>query len=179
MAVEEKYIKTIQEVSGKFLTFRQDEVILKSGRETVRDVVLHPGAVAVLALTAEGDIIMVRQYRYPVRQVTLEIPAGKLEKGEEPLFTAQRELEEETGFKALKWEKLTSFFTAPGFADEVIHLYLAEGLEEAQSNPEPDEIIEYEKLPLRTACEMVAKGQIRDAKSIIAVLWLAGWLVTR
>lgn len=170
--MEERYVKTIQEAKGKFLKFRQDEVVLPGGRHTVRDMVLHPGAVAILALTGEGELIMVRQYRYPIGCTTLEIPAGKLEQGEAPLETAQRELEEETGFKAHRWEKLTAFFTAPGFANEVIHLYLAGELEETKSNPDPDEIIDFEKIPLHSVYDLVKKGEITDAKSIIGILWL-------
>ena len=177
--MEEKYVRTIQEATGKFLKFRQDEVTLPGGRQTVRDMVLHPGAVAVLAVTGEDEVVMVRQYRYPIRQVTLEIPAGKLEEGEAPLFTAQRELEEEAGLKAGRWEMQTVFYTAPGFADEVIHLYLAEELEETKSRPDPDEIIRIEKIPVDRAYEMVKKGQIKDAKSIIAILWLADRKLTQ
>lgn len=171
--MEEKYLKTIQEVQGKFLTFRQDEVALSNGRKTRRDIVLHPGAVAILALTPEEELVMVRQYRYPLGQVTYEIPAGKLEKGEDPIITAQRELEEETGLQAKKWEKLTAFFTAPGFADEVIHLYLAKELVEMGAHPNPDEIIALERIPLAQALAKVKNGEIKDAKTIIGVLWLS------
>jgi ADP-ribose pyrophosphatase len=170
--VEEKFLQVLKEMKGKFLHFRQDEVMLSSGKKTVRDTVLHPGAVAIAALTGEGEIIFVRQYRYPIGQVCYEIPAGKLETGEDPLETAQRELEEETGYKAAKWEKLASFFTAPGFSNEVIHLYRAEGLEATGPHPDPDEIIEFEKIPLSRACAMLNTGEIKDAKSIIGLLWL-------
>lgn len=170
--MEEKYVKTLQEKRGKFLHFRQDEVLLPSGRRTVRDVVLHPGAVAIAALTGEKEILMVRQYRYPAGQVMWEIPAGKLEEGEEPLTTAKRELEEETGFTATEWEELTSFYTAPGFANEIICLFRAEGLKESMAHPDDDEIIEYKKVPLQLAKKMALQGEIRDAKTLIALLWL-------
>lgn len=170
--MKEKYIRTIQETKGKFLHFRQDEVVLPSGKKTVRDMVLHPGAVAVVALSAQKEIIMVRQYRYPIGQISYEIPAGKLEQGEEPLATAQRELEEETGFKAAKWELLTSFYTAPGFANEIIHLYLAQGLQESQVNPDPDEIIAFETITREQAYAKMKSGEIKDAKTIIGLLWL-------
>ena len=170
--MEERCIRTIQEARGKFLVFRQDEVEQVSGRKTTRDVVLHPGAVAIAALTAEEEILLVRQFRYPTGQVTYEVPAGKLEKGEEPLISAQRELAEETGYMAGEWEKATAFFTAPGFSNEMIHLYIAKKLVEAQAHPDPDEVIEYIKLPLAEAYEKTVTGEIKDAKSIIAILWL-------
>ena len=170
--MEERYIRTIQEAHGKFLTFKQDEVEQTSGRKTTRDMVLHPGAVAIAALTAEHEILMVRQFRYPTSQVTLEVPAGKLEKGEEPLVSAQRELAEETGYTGGRWEKATAFYTAPGFTNEMIHLYIAEELVFASAHPDPDEVIEYVKLPLAQAYEKTVNGEIKDAKSIIAILWL-------
>jgi len=170
--VEERYIRTIQEAHGKFLVFRQDEIEQASGRRTTRDVVMHPGAVAIAALTADKEIIMVRQYRYPTGQVIYEVPAGKIEKNEEPLLSAQRELAEETGYEARRWEKLTAFYTAPGFTNEMIHLYVAEELIAAQAHPDPDEVIDYVKLPLVQAYEKTVTGEIKDAKSIIAILWL-------
>lgn len=172
--VEEKCLRTIQEMQGKFLIFRQDEIIQTSGRKTTRDMVLHPGAVAIAALTADRELILVRQYRYPTGQVTYEIPAGKLEKGEEPLASAQRELAEETGFTAGKWEKLTAFFTAPGFTNEMIHLYAAQELTAADASPDPDEVIEHVLLPLAEAYAKTQSGEIKDAKTIIAILWLNG-----
>lgn len=171
--VEERYIRTMQEAHGRFLIFRQDEVEQESGRRTSRDVVFHPGAVAIAALTADDEILLVRQYRYPTGQVTYEVPAGKLEKGEEPLVSAQRELAEETGYLAEKWASVTSFYTAPGFSNEKIHLFIAEDLIEAQASPDPDEVIEFVKVPLVRAYEKTINGEIIDAKSIIAILWLS------
>ncbi len=170
--MEEKYLRKISEAKGSFLVFRQDEVMLSNGRKTKRDVILHPGAVAVLAVTPKEEIILVKQYRYPVGKVTYEIPAGKLEKGEEPLMTAQRELAEETGYRAKEWKKLTAFYAAPGYANEVIHLFLAENLQKSAARPDPDEIIDYEKMTIKEAYNQVLAGEIDDAKTIMGILWL-------
>jgi ADP-ribose pyrophosphatase len=171
MKMEEKYVKTLQEASGKYIKFQQDEVILSNGRTASREMVWHPGAVAIAALTEENELLMVRQYRYPIREVSFELPAGKLEKGEDPLTTAKRELEEETGFWAKEWEKLAAFYTTPGFTNEIIHLYFAKGLEERKAHPDPDEIIEYEKTPIIKLREQLNTGVIKDAKTIIGLLW--------
>lgn len=171
--MEEKYIKTLQEQQGSFLTFRQDEVALSNGARATRDMVLHPGAVAIIAVTEEEEVIFVKQYRYPVQTVLYEIPAGKLEKGEDPLICATRELEEETGFVAQSWEKITTFYTAPGFANETMHLYYARDLEKKEAHPDPDEIITFAKIKLSEALQMIEKGEIQDAKTLIALLWLA------
>ncbi len=170
--MEEKYLRTISEAKGSFLVLRQDEVMLSNGRKTKRDVILHPGAVAVLAVTPKEEIILVKQYRYPVGKVTYEIPAGKLEEGEEPLMTAKRELAEETGYRAKEWEKLTAFYAAPGYANEVIHLFWAENLQRTEARPDPDEIIDYEKISIKQAYEQVLAGEIDDAKTIMGILWL-------
>lgn len=170
--MEEKFVKVLQETAGKYIKFRQDEIILSNGHTTVRDVVVHPGAVAVAAVTAQNEVILVKQYRYPIGQVCYELPAGKLEPGEEPLATAKRELAEETGFQASTWEKLTAFYTAPGFTNEFIHLFLASGLQADQAHPDPDEIIEYESINIDTLRQKVYSGEIRDAKTIIGLFWI-------
>lgn len=171
--MEEKYNKQLQEARGKFLVFLQDEVTLPNGKTAVREMVLHPGAVAVLAVTENEEIIFVKQYRYPVREVLFEIPAGKLEGKEDPFFSAQRELEEETGFQALQWEKLGTFYSTPGFSNEIMHLYLAQDLVQKTAHPDPDEIIEYQGIPFDQALRMVSQGEIKDAKTVIGILWLA------
>ncbi|MBZ4652695.1 MAG: hydrolase [Peptococcaceae bacterium] len=170
--MEEKFSKILLQKEGSFITFRQDEVIMSNGKKAIRDTVQHPGAVAVLACTSLEEILLVKQYRYPIGRITWEIPAGKLERGEDPVRCAQRELAEETGFTAANWQKLISFYTAPGFSNEIIHLYLATDLQEKQASPDPDEIIEYVKLPLAQVYQKVKNGEIIDAKTIIGVLWL-------
>lgn len=170
--VEEKYIKTLQETKGSFLTFRQDEVALSNGTLATRDIVVHPGAVAIIAVTKEKEVIFVKQYRYPVKEVLYEIPAGKLEKNEDPLLCAKRELSEETGFVAEKWEKISTFYTAPGFANETMHLYYARNLEKKEAHPDPDEIISFARVKFADAFKMIEQEKIKDAKTLIALLFL-------
>jgi ADP-ribose pyrophosphatase len=170
--MEEIFNKRLKEEKGKYLLYCVDEVTLSNGHISTRELVVHPGAVAIAALTAENEIILVRQYRYPVRQVLYEIPAGKLEKGENPDNSAIRELEEETGFNAEKWEKLSAFFTAPGFSNEIMHLYAATDLTVSTAHPDPDEIIVWEKVPMDKALGMIETGEIKDGKTILAIQWL-------
>ncbi|MDX9871896.1 MAG: NUDIX hydrolase [Clostridia bacterium] len=171
--MEEKFVKTLKEEKGKYLTYRMDEVIISTGKTSTREILLHPGAVVVAALTEEQEIVMVRQYRYAAGQILLELPAGKLEAGEDPLECARRELSEETGFEAEEWEKLTEFYTAPGYTNEMMHLYLARGLQEKKAHPDTDEVIEYEKIPLARLQEaLLETGGIKDAKSIIGLFWV-------
>ena len=166
----EKKITSTKVYQGSFLKIYQDKVMLPDGREASREYIKHPGATAVVPITEDGHIVMVRQYRYPVGKVTLEIPAGKLDAGEEPLICAQRELKEETGYVADSWTKLTSLLTTPGFTDEVIHLYKAEGMRFDKACPDEDEFIHtclYTPEELR---QMIADETITDAKTLIALL---------
>jgi ADP-ribose pyrophosphatase len=125
MNLEEKTIKTEKIFEGRIITVQVDEVELPNGKTSTRELVKHPGAVAVIAVTDEEKIVMVEQYRKPLEKEIVEIPAGKLEKGEDPAECAKRELEEETGYGCTNLELLTSFYTSPGFADELVHVYLA------------------------------------------------------
>jgi len=170
--MEEKFSRRIKEEKGKFLHYCLDEVILSNGHLATREMVLHPGAVGVVAVTPEQEIILVKQFRYPVKSVLYEIPAGKLEKGEDPAHCARRELAEETGYSAETWEKLGSFYTAPGFSNEYMHLYLATNLVEEKAHPDPDEIITYEKIPFPKVRAMFKTGEIIDGKTIVALFWL-------
>jgi len=119
----EKHVSTETVFDGKLLKIAVDKVILPDGREAVRELVHHPGAVAILPVLEDGSIVFVKQYRYPLDSILYEIPAGKLEINEDPLKCATRELSEETGYSASKWSKLTTIATTPGFTDEIIHLY--------------------------------------------------------
>ncbi|WP_027719469.1 NUDIX hydrolase [Desulfovirgula thermocuniculi] len=163
---------------GKILNLRVDRVLLPNGTEGLREVVEHAGAVAVVALTEEGEVVMVRQYRYAVGRHLLEIPAGKLEEGEDPLQCAKRELAEETGYTARRWEPLLSFYSTPGFSSEKMHLFLARGLERGGQAPDEDEFLQVVKVPLAEALGMLWRGEICDAKSAAGLL-AASWLLAR
>lgn len=159
---------------GCLLHVRRDRVRLPNGHETVREWIAHPGAAAVIPLLPNGDIIMVRQYRYPVERVTLEIPAGKLDRpGEDPLACAERELKEETGYTAKEFTKLISFATTVGFSNEWIHIYEARNLSPGKECPDEDEFIHTVRVPLKDAYQMVLDGTIIDSKTVAAILLLA------
>lgn len=159
--------------AGRVLTVRHDTVRLPDGREASREVVAHPGAVAVVPVTETGEVVLVRQFRYPVGKALLEVPAGKLDKGERPEDCARRELEEETGLRAGRLEHLASFYTAPGFTDEIMHLYVARELTPTAQNTDSDEFLEIERYTPAAAKAMVGTGEIVDAKTIVGLL-LAG-----
>jgi ADP-ribose pyrophosphatase len=169
--------------SGKYLTFRIDTVERTDGSRAEREVVGHPGAVAILAVDDAERVLMVRQYRAPAARILLEIPAGTLDIDpdsgaiEDPNLAAPRELEEETGYRAGSLRLLTSFWTAPGFATELMHLYLATDLRPADDNrigPDEDERLELEHVPVSEALAAIERGEIADAKSILGLLWLDG-----
>ncbi|MBR2215847.1 MAG: NUDIX hydrolase [Selenomonadaceae bacterium] len=170
----EKKINSEPVFDGVLLHVKRDTVSLPNGHEAVREWIKHPGASAVVPVLPDGRIILVRQFRYPVDKVTLEIPAGKLDApGEDPLLCAQRELNEETGYTAAKWTKLTTIATTVGFSDEYIHLYAAEGLTPGKQHPDDDEFINVVKVDLAEAVAMTQDGRIFDAKSVAAILLLA------
>jgi len=159
---------------GRVLDLHVDRVRLAQGQEATREVVRHPGAVAVVPITNEGDVVLVRQFRYAVGATLLELPAGTLAPGERPLACARRELAEETGHVARRWQRLARFFSAPGFCDEVLHCYLAADVRRTRApQPEDDEAIEVVTLPLAGALDLVQRGTIRDSKSIIGLLLAA------
>ena len=158
---------------GTLLHVKKDTVRLPNGNIAYREWIKHPGASAVLPVTPEGRLIFVRQYRYPIQQVTLEIPAGKLDaEGEDPLDCAKRELSEETGYQAEKYTFLTKLATTVGFSNEFIYIYAAEGLTAGRQHPDEDEFINVCTLTMDEAMEKVRSGEICDAKSITAVLLL-------
>ena len=170
--IEEKIAeKTV--FDGVLLHIQKDTVKLPNGHEATREWVRHQGAASVLPILPNGDVILVRQYRYPIGKVTLEVPAGKLDKNEEPLNCAIRELEEETGFVADKIKKLTTIATTVGFSNEYIHLYVAEDLSVGKFNPDDDEFINVVKMPFAEALKKVENGEIFDAKSMISILMYA------
>jgi ADP-ribose pyrophosphatase len=170
---------------GRLLTLRLDTVADADNEERRREVVVHPGGVAIVALTADRRVLLVRQYRHAVERMLLEIPAGTLDRAadgtrEDPGGAARRELAEETGYEAANWTLVARFFTAPGFATEEMHLYLATGLELAGDGPGPDadEHLELTSLPLDEALAMAEAGQFEDAKTLCGLL-LAGRLAAR
>jgi len=146
---------------------------LPDGSTTTREIIGTPGAVAIVPLTDDGQVRMVRQYRSASGKFLLELPAGTLEPGEPPEQAAPRELAEETGDLATHWQRLVGFYTMPGICDEYIHLFLATGLMPGQTNHEVDEFIEVVTLPLDEALAMVHSGEIRDAKTIIGLLMVS------
>lgn len=156
---------------GKILDLEVDRVRLPSGGETVREVVRHLGAVVVLPLHEDRTIELVRQFRYPMTEVLLELPAGKLDPDEDPLDCARRELAEETGWKPVEIHQLGSFYTTPGFSDEVIHAFLATPLESApEVAQDPDEAIDNVTMTVEEAMAACRDGAIRDSKTIATLL---------
>ena len=156
--------------TGRIFNVNRLQVELPDGRRALRDVVRHPGAVAIVALTDDGRICLVRQYRSALGRVTVEIPAGKLNPGEDPLDCAERELAEETGMRAQKMAFLTTIATAAGFADELIHIYMATGLEFSKSSPDADEFINVDLVELSELVDAVLDGRIEDAKTVVGAL---------
>jgi ADP-ribose pyrophosphatase len=169
----ERIIDSQSIYQGRVVQFRVNTVALPDGSTTMREIIGTPGAVAIVPLTDDGQVRMVRQYRSASGEVLLELPAGTLEPDELPEQAAPRELAEETGDQATHWQRLTGFYTMPGICDEYIHLFLATGLTPGQTNHEVDEFIEVVTLPLDKALAMVCSGEIRDAKTIIGLLMVA------
>jgi ADP-ribose pyrophosphatase len=166
---------------GHYLTVRVDTIERADGSRAERDVVGHPGAVAIVALDGP-NVMLVRQWRVAAGRDLLELPAGTLDvdpasgRTEDPDEAARRELEEETGLRAATWRRLASFWTAPGFATELMHLYLASDLRVAEGDrrhAEEDERLRVERVPLATAVDLVDRGEIADAKSIVGLLWVS------
>ena len=163
---QERTLQTERVYDGKLVGLRVDTVELPSGRETIREIVEHGEVVAMVPIDSENNVLLVRQYRKAAEKVLLEIPAGLVEPGESPIECARRELEEETGFAAESWDLLGGFYTSPGFCTEYIHVYLATQLSPSRSDPDDDEIIELVRVPLSKAADLVASGEVYDAKSI-------------
>jgi ADP-ribose pyrophosphatase len=161
---------------GSLLKVHRDIVRLPDGSEGSREYIKHPGAVAILALTEDRQLLLERQYRYPPRREFIEIPAGKLEPGEPHLATAKRELLEETGYEAGEWTSLCTVDTAIGYTDERIELFLAKKLIKKTRKLDPGEFLEIFLLPFDDAVAMVRDGRISDVKTVAAILWAKAFL---
>lgn len=170
MELTEKTLSSKLVYDGGLLKVYRDTVELVDGSTAWREVVRHPGAVVMVPVDQEGNVYLVRQYRYPCGETVLEVPAGKLEHGEQPFPAAQRELEEEIGARAGRWTSLGEMLPTPGFCDELQRVYLAQELEFGQSHPDADEFLEVVKLPLGEAEEMAVDGRLRDSKTVAALL---------
>jgi ADP-ribose pyrophosphatase len=170
MEFAEKTLNSKQVYDGKIVKVFKDDVELSDGEKSFREVVRHSGGVVILALKDKNAIISVRQFRYPMKEVLLELPAGKLEYGEDPFVAAKRELEEETGYCANKWTDLGYVYTSPGYSDEKLYLYMAEDLEYTNCHPDDGEILEPIELSIDEALEMIKDGKIVDAKTLCAFM---------
>lgn len=155
--------------TGKVVTLNIDTVTLPNGATIDLETIRHPGAAAVVPVKDDGTVVLIRQFRHAAGGFIYEIPAGKLQPGEDPLHCASRELEEEVGYRAASFELLTSIFTAPGFADEVIHVYKATGLTTGRQQLDPDEVLDIIEMPLAEAVNKIEDGTIRDAKTIVGL----------
>ena len=169
MQFGEKTLNSELIFQGKVVTLTRDDVEISNGQKALREVVKHTGGVVILAFK-DNKILLVRQFRYPLKQVIYELPAGKLEKGEDPHFAAKRELEEETGYCANKWTDLGFVYTSPGYSDEKLYLYKAEDLYYTNVHPDDGEIIEPIECEFSKALNMIKTGEISDAKSLCAIL---------
>ena len=170
MELFEKKLTSEQIFDGKVVKLFVDTVELPNGETAIREIVRHPGAVCVVPVTNEGEVVMVKQFRYPFEEIMLEIPAGKLEPGEDPYEAVKRELEEESGAVAGKIEHIGQLYTTVAIFDEKIQIYLATDLTFVKSHPDQDEFLEVTKIPLDELVQMVMDGKIPDAKTQIAIL---------
>ena len=173
MNLEEKTLSSQIIYDGRIITLKKDTALLPNDSTAFREVVMHPGGVCVAALTDKMEVLAVRQFRYPYAEVLLEIPAGKRDKGgKDPLECGKRELKEETGATAENYYSLGVLYPSPGYCDEKIYMYAATGLSYGDCNPDEDEFLEVEKIPLDEFVDMIIKGEITDAKTQAAVLKL-------
>ena len=169
----EKFVSKKTIWHGRAVDFRVDTVKLPNGKLATREFIDHPGAVAVIPFLDKKHVVMVRQYRHPVGEVTLELPAGKLDKGESILKCLKRELQEETGYTARKVKHLISYWPTPAFGNEVLHVYMAENLVPGRMNTDEDEFLQCVIVPFEKALKMVKSGEIRDSKTVVGLLFCA------
>ena len=170
MELNEKVLSSERLFQGVILGLRRDTVQLPNGKTAFREVAEHPGGVAIVALTEEGEVMLVRQYRYPYETTLLEIPAGKFEPGEDPLECGVRELKEETGCTAEKFTSLGVIYPTAGYVNEKLYLYLAQGLSSGQACPDEGEFLKVERIPFDELVQLVMEDKIHDAKTVAAAL---------
>ena len=170
MDLTEKPVKQEYKFKGKIVNLRVDDALLPNGNIAKREIVEHNGGVMVAPLDNEDNLYFVKQFRYPYMEIVTELPAGKLEKGEDPLEAGKRELKEETGAVANKYVSLGQLYPTPGYCGEIIHMYLATELSFGEQNPDDDEFLEVYKIPLAKAVEMVLSGELKDSKTQTAIL---------
>ncbi len=170
MKLSEKSVKTQRIYDGKIIKLDVDTVTLPDGNEATREIVRHPGGVGIVAIDSDDNIYLVRQYRRPYDEILLEIPAGKLDVGENPDCAAMRELSEETGFNCVNLKFIGSFYPSVGFLDENLRMYLATELTEGEIHTDDDEFLKLEKMPFEDAVNLVMSGEIKDGKTIAAIL---------
>lgn len=167
----ETQISSTPVFDGRLLHVRQDEVRLPDGSSATREYIVHPGAVMILALLDDGRLLLERQFRYPMRQHMYELPAGKLDPGEDPLESAKRELLEETGYVAQQWRALTTVYPIVAYCTEQIHIYLARGLSFQGQRLDQGEFVEVLEISIKQGLDWVHSGRIRDAKTVLGLLW--------
>lgn len=170
MDYTEKTLRRVNTYKGIIVDVQTDMIELPNGNITMREVVRHPGGVCVAAVDEAGVVTLVRQYRYPFAAHLLELPAGKLEPGEDPLEAARRELSEETGLEADTWTELGALYTSPGFSTETLYLYLATGLHRGQAHPDSNELLDVVTMPLGELLRRIDAGEVRDAKTVAGAL---------
>jgi len=158
--------------NGQFFDIQRDTVRLPDNKISVREFIKHPGAVVVLPLLDDGTVLLERQFRYPLKQVFIEFPAGKIDNKEDPLVCAQRELQEETGYTATEWQFVCTIHNAIAYSDERLYLYLARGLKEGKSKLDEGEFLETFTAPVFDLIEWVREGKITDVKTVIGTFWL-------
>lgn len=176
MDLTERQLDSETVYAGNFIQVRKDKVLLPDGTHSTREYLNHPGAVAILALLDNGNLVMERQYRYPPQQEFIELPAGKIDHGEDILLTAQRELLEETGYVAREWTHLTTAWPCIGYADERMEYFLARGLTHQGRQLDEGEFLEVFELSLTEAIEWIRLGKINESKTIVGLFWLEKYL---